>query len=88
VVTVTVVAPLPVMEAGLKEHLLSAGKPEHVKLTALAKPGDAVMLRVVSPDSPAVTLIAGNTVGTQKSTVVIAKLTCGELLELKLGSPE
>jgi hypothetical protein len=39
VVTVMVVAPLPVMEAGLNEHFASAGRPAQAKLTALVKPG-------------------------------------------------
>jgi hypothetical protein len=52
VVTVNVVDPLPVTLPGLKLHVLSAGRPEHVKLTAPLKPFCAATVIVVLPDPP------------------------------------
>jgi hypothetical protein len=83
-----VVAPLPVMEAGLKEHLASAGRPVHEKLTAVVKPGDAVRTNIVVPGNPSVIPMLASEVGRQKSAVVIVKVAAGELLRLKLWSPE
>lgn len=86
--TVMVVAPLPEMEAGVKEHLASAGRPEQAKLTAVVKPGDAVRTNVVVPGNPSVTPMLASEVGRQKSAVVIVKVAAAELLRLKLWSPE
>src|ERR1700740_1402622 len=83
-----VVAPLPEMEAGVKEHLASAGRPEQAKLTAVVKPGDAVRTNVVVPGNPSVTPMLASEVGRQKSAVLIVKVAAGGLLRLKLWSPE
>jgi hypothetical protein len=87
--TLIVVAPLPVIESGLKTHWLSAGRPTHANLIAPVKPGDAVMANAVIPGIPAVTVTLASDVGRQKSGAVMVKLTGEELmLGLKLWSPE
>jgi hypothetical protein len=89
VLTLIVVAALPVMDTGLKAHLLSDGRPKHPKRIAPVSPGDAATASVVVPGNPSVTLILASEVGRQKSAAVMVKLTGGvELLELKLWSPE
>jgi hypothetical protein len=55
VLTVIVVVPLPVTEAGLKLHDASAGNPAHeagVKLIVPVYPGCPVIARVVVPLCP------------------------------------
>jgi hypothetical protein len=88
VLTLTVVEPLPVIDRGLKAHLLSDGRPAHAKLIAPVKPGDAATPNVVVPGNPSVTVILASEVGRQKSAAVMVKLTGEELLALKLWSPE
>ena len=76
------------MERGLKTHWLSADSPAHANLIASLKPGDAATANAVVPGIPAVTVIFASDVGRQKSAAVMVKLTSGELLGLKLWSPE
>ena len=55
VVIVRVVVPLPGSEAGLNLHALSGGKPaqdEPLNWTVLAKPFNAVRVRVTVPEAP------------------------------------
>jgi hypothetical protein len=88
VLTLTVVEPLPVIDRGLKAHLLSDGRPAHAKLIAPVKPGDAATPNVVVPGNPSVTVILASEIGRQKSAAVMVKLTGEELLALKLWPPE
>ena len=56
VITETTVCPLPVTVAGLNVQLLSAGNPEHAKLTA-PKPVEAKTFKGMLPDSPAAVIV-------------------------------
>jgi len=71
VVTVSVVEPLPVTEAGLKLHVLSRGNPAHdaaEKLTVPLNPVWPVMVSVVMPLPPGLeTDIDGGTAAIEKS---------------------
>jgi hypothetical protein len=85
-VVTTVVGPLPV--AGVETQAASAGKPEQVKLTAVAKPVEAMMPTVLVPDSPGLVIVTFVGPDTPANPGWIVNVTgCALLLLLKLGSP-
>jgi hypothetical protein len=51
-VTVNVEVPVPVIEAGLKLHLASEGKPEQLSVTALLNPSSADIDNDILPEPP------------------------------------
>ena len=75
VVTVSVVEPLPVTEAGLKLHVLSCGKPAQdaaEKLTVPLYPVWPVMVSVVVPLPPGLEMeIDGGTAAIEKSACTL-----------------
>lgn len=91
---VSVVVPLPAIEAGLKLQLAPNGSPEHaagLKATVPLNPFCAVTVRVVIPEAPGErTVTVWGLTSSVKSGggAVIVKLTAVDMLELKLASPK
>jgi hypothetical protein len=79
---------LTVSFAGAKVHVLSAGSPEHVKLTIPKRPAVAVIVSFAVPVWPGVTVMEAGLESMEKSGAVSATVIVLEaMLGWKFASP-